>query len=117
MHEIIFTTSYFLADTSSPVADITTGMLLREAAAEAADRVALVEAVPPAAPVLSGAARTDRTWTYAQLLAEAETCAHWLLTRFSPGERIVHVSANRRCGGCWRAGPGMGRAGGRRAAA
>ncbi len=117
MHEIIFTTSHFPADTSSLVADLTIGMLLRQAAAEAPEQTALVEAVPPAAPALSGAARTGRTWTYAQLLAEAETCAHWLLTRFSPGERIVHVSANRRCGGCWRAGPGMGRAGGRRAAA
>jgi acyl-CoA synthetase (AMP-forming)/AMP-acid ligase II len=94
MQETNFTTSYFPADTSSPLDDLTTGMLLRQAAAEAPAHVALVEAVPPGAPSLSGAARTDRTWTYAALLAEAETCAHWLLTKFSPGERIAVWAPN-----------------------
>jgi len=89
-----FTTSYFPADTSSPVADLTTGALLRQAAAEAPEQIALVEAVPPGAPSLSGAARTDRAWSYAQLLAEAESCARWLLTKFSPGERIAVWAPN-----------------------
>jgi fatty-acyl-CoA synthase len=66
-----------------------TGDLLRQAAADAGERTALVEVVPPGTPSLSGADRTDRRWTYRELLAEAEQCAHWLLTRFAPGERIT----------------------------
>jgi len=89
-----FTTSYIPADTSTPLDELTTGALLRAAAAEAPDRLALVEASPPGAPSLSGAARTDREWTYAELLTEAETCAHFLLTRFSPGERIAVWAPN-----------------------
>lgn len=49
---------------------------------------------PPDAPSLSGAARTDRSWTYAQLLAEAQHCAQWLLSRFEPGDRITVWAPN-----------------------
>jgi acyl-CoA synthetase (AMP-forming)/AMP-acid ligase II len=86
--------AYWPADTSRPVLELTTGDLLREAAADAGDEIALVEVVPPNSPSLSGADRTDRTWTYGQLLAEAEQCAHWLLTTFSPGERITVWAPN-----------------------
>ncbi len=86
--------AYWPADTSEPVLELTTGGLLREAAADAGSQIALIEAAPPGSPSLTGAERTDRRWTYRQLLAEAEQCAHWLLTRFSPGERITIWAPN-----------------------
>jgi fatty-acyl-CoA synthase len=86
--------SYWPADTSRPVLDLTTGDLLREAAAAAGEQVAVVEVAPSGSASLAGAARTDRRWTYRQLLAEAEQCAHWLLTRFTPGERITVWAPN-----------------------
>jgi fatty-acyl-CoA synthase len=67
--------AYWPADTSEPVLELTTGNLLREAAADAGTQTALIEAVPPGMPSLTGAERTDRRWTYQQLLDEAEQCA------------------------------------------
>ena len=86
--------AYWPADTSEPVLELTTGDLLREAAADAGPQTALIEAAPPGAPSLTGAEHTGRRWTYRQLLAEAEQCARWLLTRFSPGERITIWAPN-----------------------
>lgn len=86
--------AYWPADTSQPVLELTTGDLLRQAAADAGEQTALVEVAPPGTLSLSGADRTDRRWTYRELLAEAEQCAHWLLTRFAPGERITVWAPN-----------------------
>ncbi|GAA3439014.1 AMP-binding protein [Kutzneria kofuensis] len=86
--------AYWPADTSHPVLELTTGDLLRLAAADAGDQTALIEVAPPDTPSLAGADRTDRQWTYGQLLADAQQCAHWLLTRFSPGERITVWAPN-----------------------
>ncbi|GHG14560.1 MULTISPECIES: AMP-binding protein [Amycolatopsis] len=86
--------AYWPANTSHPVLELTTGDLLRQAAADAGEQIALIEVAPPGAPSLAGADRTDRQWTYGRLLAEAEQCAHWLLTRFSPGERITVWAPN-----------------------
>jgi fatty-acyl-CoA synthase len=58
------TTSYWDADTSQPIVELTAGDLLRAAAAEAPDRLALVEAAPAGAPSLSGVERPDRTSTF-----------------------------------------------------
>ncbi len=88
------TSSYWPADRSEPVLDITTGDALRAAAAQAPDRTALVELVPPGMASLTGAAATDRRWTYAQLLAQAENCAHWLLESYTPGERLCLWAPN-----------------------
>jgi fatty-acyl-CoA synthase len=60
--------------------DATVGGRLREVAAEVPHRVALVEGV---------AARGRRRWTYAELLADAERCARYLLRHFDPGERVA----------------------------
>ena len=68
--------AYWPEDTSQPVLELTTGDLLRQAAADAGEQTALVEVAPPGTPSLAGAARTDRSWTYRELLAEAEQCAH-----------------------------------------
>ncbi|HEX6358666.1 AMP-binding protein [Actinophytocola sp.] len=86
--------AYWPADTSQPVLELTTGDLLRQAAADAGEQTALVEVAPRDSPSLSGADRTDRQWTYRELLAQAEQCAHWLLTRFAPGERITVWAPN-----------------------
>jgi fatty-acyl-CoA synthase len=71
--------SYVPADTSSPLRESTVGGILREAAAEAPDRLALIE----------GVHGERRRWTYAQLLTSAETVARALAARFDKGERIA----------------------------
>ncbi|WP_127935737.1 AMP-binding protein [Nonomuraea polychroma] len=86
--------AYWPADTSRPVLELSTGDLLREAARDAGDQTALIEAAPPGTPSPARAERTDRRWTYRQLPADAEQCAHWLLTRFAPGERITVWAPN-----------------------
>ena len=86
--------SLYPADNALPVWNMTSGDVLRRAAALAPNRTALVEVVPEGMPSPSGAASTDRRWTYAELLAEAETCAYWLLTRFRPGEHVCLWAPN-----------------------
>ncbi|MEO7690305.1 MAG: AMP-binding protein [Sphingomonas sp.] len=66
--------------------NITLGDLLREAADEAGDRIAIVDGV--ADPALR------RRWTYAELLDQAERAARALLCRFKPGDRIAVCSPN-----------------------
>lgn len=88
------TRSYLPAGTGEPVPDLTTGGLLRQAATDAPDSTALIEVAPPDSPSLTGAARTDRSWTYRELLVEAEHCARWLLTRFEPGDRLTVWAPN-----------------------
>ena len=66
--------SYVAADESEPVLETTVGGILRAAAARHPERVALVEGI------LDADAR--RRWTYAELLADAETAARALSGRF-----------------------------------
>ena len=88
------TSSYYPADTSPALWEMTTGDALRRGADRAGDMCALVEVSPDNAPSLSGAATTDRRWTYRELLADAEACARWLLTRFAPGDHICLWAPN-----------------------
>jgi len=74
------TISYWPADTSVPIRETTIGGVLRTAARQAPERVALIAG--------------DRQWTYGELLAEAERAARALLTRFAPGERIAVWAGN-----------------------
>ena len=79
-------TSYWPADRSQPVLDLTVGDALRDAAAEAPRTTALVAgAVDPAA---------RRRWTYAELLEAAERAARALLGRFAPGEHVAVWAPN-----------------------
>jgi len=78
------TESYWPADRSVALRDVTVGDLLREAATDSPDVVALVAGVPG----------VDRRWTFAELLAEAEQVARALLARFSPGERVAVWAPN-----------------------
>jgi fatty-acyl-CoA synthase len=86
--------SYLAADESEPVLELSCGDLLREAARDARDQLALVEVAPPGSASPTGADRTDRRWTYGQLLSEAESCACGLLERYDSGERIVVWAPN-----------------------
>jgi fatty-acyl-CoA synthase len=80
------TTSYWPADDSGQVRDVTVGDLLREAAATAGGRLALVDAVEDTA--------ARRSWTYEEFLADAERAARALLNRFAPGDRIAIWAPN-----------------------
>src|SRR5947208_16048771 len=83
---VVLSESYAIGSKDPPVRDVTIGGLLREAAAAAPDRVALV------AGVADKSAR--RSWTYAELLAEATTAARALRTKFEPGDRIAVWAPN-----------------------
>jgi acyl-CoA synthetase (AMP-forming)/AMP-acid ligase II len=73
--------SYWAADGSQPVLDLTVGDALREAAATAPHTTALVEGAPDPA--------RRRRWSYAGLLEASERAACVLLGRFAPGDRVA----------------------------
>jgi fatty-acyl-CoA synthase len=80
------TMSSWPADTTEEIWDVTVDDLLRRAAREVPDRVALVDGtVDPA---------QRRSWTYAEFLAQSEQAARALLKRFSPGDRIAIWAPN-----------------------
>jgi fatty-acyl-CoA synthase len=68
------------------VEEQTVGGLLRWAAAQAPDQVALVAGTPDPAQ--------RRRWTFGQLLAESEQVARALARRFGPGERVAVWAGN-----------------------
>jgi fatty-acyl-CoA synthase len=76
--------SYWPADASVALANLTVGDLLRAAAADSPDVVGLVAGVPG----------EDRRWSYAEMLAEAEQVARGLLARFRKGERVAVWAPN-----------------------
>jgi fatty-acyl-CoA synthase len=80
------TESYWPAEASAGVRDITLSGLLRGAAAEHPDRLALVDAVADPAQ--------RRHWTYREFLAASEAAARALLGRFEPGDRIAIWAPN-----------------------
>jgi fatty-acyl-CoA synthase len=80
------TQSYWPADPSAPLLDTTVGGVLRSAAEQAPDRVALISGDPdPAA---------RREWRYGELLAQAEQAALALQARFAPGEVVAVWAPN-----------------------
>ena len=78
------TESYWPADRSVPLRDLTIGDLLREAAGDSPSVTGLVAGVPG----------VDRRWTFAQMLAESERVAAALLARFSQGDRVAVWAPN-----------------------
>lgn len=86
--------SYWPANCSSAVVELTTGGALRRSAELYPDRTALVEVAPPGQPSVVGADSTTRRWSYSELLADSEQCAQWLLQRFQPGERVCLWAPN-----------------------
>jgi fatty-acyl-CoA synthase len=79
--------SYWPADRSQPLLETHPTEMLRAAAGDVPDRVALIDADP--------GARDPPTWTYTELLGTAERVAQALLRRFSPGERVAIWAPNR----------------------
>lgn len=80
------TESYWPAATSPELIEITVGDLLRQAAAQVPDRIALVDGGAPLS--------SRRRWSYAELLRDSERVARALLHRFEPGERIAVYASN-----------------------
>ena len=78
--------SHWLPDTSEPILETTVGSILRDAAAAAPDRTAIV-----AAGIEPG---TRRCWTFGELLRDAERTAWALLQRFKPGESVAVWAPN-----------------------
>ncbi|WP_324739975.1 AMP-binding protein [Tsuneonella sp. CC-YZS046] len=78
--------SYWPADHALDIPDLTLGGLLRDAAREVPDRLALVEGIAdPAA---------RRRWTYREHLDISERLARALLGRFARGDRIIVYGTN-----------------------
>jgi acyl-CoA synthetase (AMP-forming)/AMP-acid ligase II len=69
------------ADTSAPLLETTVGGVLRAAADADADAIAMVAGMSDPAD--------RRSWTYGQLLDEAERAARALYGRFEPEERVA----------------------------
>ena len=78
--------SYVSADDSVALREITVGGVLREAAAEVPDSIALING--------SADPADRRRWTYADLLTDAEGAATALLAHLQPGERLAIWSSN-----------------------
>lgn len=73
------------ADTSRPILDCTLGDVLHDAATDSPHERAFIGIAPVTPP---------RTWTYRELLADAEHGATWLLQRFPVGAHIAVWAAN-----------------------
>src|SRR5271165_699819 len=86
MTNLPLTTSYWPADTSSPVRDTTIGGVLVTAAEHVPEQPALIFGHPDPA--------RRRQWRYGELLAEAERGAHALRARFEPGDRVAVWAGN-----------------------
>ncbi len=72
--------------TSGGARDLSIGDLLRDAARESGDKIALIDGVSD--PALR------RRWTFKELLAQSEQVARALLAQFQPGDRVALCSPN-----------------------
>src|SRR6187399_2282859 len=78
--------AYWPADTAEAVLETTVGSILLDAAAHAPNQTAVV-----AWGIVPG---QRSTWTYAELLRDAERTAQALLSHFEPGEHIAIWAPN-----------------------
>lgn len=76
------TMSHTIGPSEPAILDLTLGDVLRRAASERPDQPALV------------ASNTGATWTFAELLSDAEAVARDLVERFEPGSRIAIWAQN-----------------------
>lgn len=86
MYDLTLSTSHFPAQNDAEIRDITVGGLLREVAANHPDAVAMVD--------VSDSGDCGQSWTYGELLAQAERLAKALATRFEAGEKVVVWAPN-----------------------
>ena len=84
MTTLPLTQSLYEADASVEILDWSVGDMLRDAARQVPERIALKE------PGAEG-----RAWTYADLLAAAEKTAAALLAEYSPGDRVAVWGINK----------------------
>jgi fatty-acyl-CoA synthase len=82
----MLTESHATGPTAPPVRELTIGEALREVAAECPAQAALIAGTPESAD--------RRTWTYAELLDEAQLTARALLEIFEPGDRVAVWAPN-----------------------
>lgn len=87
MYRFDLTESYIPAQTDDVVLETTVGGILRDAARQRGDALALVEIDPPSV-------ERRRQWTFAELLADSERLAAALASRYAPGERVVVWAPN-----------------------
>ncbi len=86
MYEVELTHSYFPAQNDYPVLETTVGSVLRDQTARSPNAPALIEAALTGEP--------GQSWTYSELLNDAERLARALLSRFTPGERVCIWAPN-----------------------
>lgn len=86
MYKVNLKESYFPAQTASPILETTVGGVLRTAATNSPNAIALVEAD------MHG--ELGREWSYNQLLRDSEKLARALLSRFKQGEKVVVWAPN-----------------------
>ena len=86
MYDVNLTTSHFPAQNDAEIRDITVGGLLREVAATHPDALAMVD--------VAESGDCGQSWTYGELLVQAERLAKALATRFEAGERVVVWAPN-----------------------
>ena len=80
------TESFFPAIEDEEIVDLTVGDILRIAAKEDPDKVALVET--------NMECQLGQEWTYQELLQDSERVAYNLLNQFNPGDKIAVWSPN-----------------------
>ena len=86
MYDVTLSTSHFPAQNDADIRDITVGGLLREVATSHPDAVGIVD--------VADSGDSGQSWTYAEILAQAERLARALATRFQPSERVVVWAPN-----------------------
>ena len=86
MYDVNLTNSHFPAQNDAEIRDIAVGDLLREIAAENQNAVAMVD--------IADNGDCGQTWTYAELLAQAQHLAKALTSRFAAGEKVVVWAPN-----------------------
>ena len=86
MYDINLTASHFTAQNDAEIRDITVGGLLREIAAGNQHAVAMVD--------ITDSGDCGQSWTYSELLAQAEHLAEALTSRFDVGEKVVVWAPN-----------------------
>jgi len=86
MYDVNLTTSHFPAQNDAEIRDITVGGLLREIAAKNQHAVAMVD--------IADNGDCGHSWTYAELLAQAQRLAEALTSRFEAGEKVVVWAPN-----------------------
>jgi fatty-acyl-CoA synthase len=86
MYQVNLKDSYFPAHEVDVILETTVGGILRERAAKTPDAEAVIEAD------IQG--QLGRRWTFAKLLADAESLGRALLSRYKPGERIAIWAPN-----------------------